>query len=100
MSNPEYVTRLSHPDKGVLCYGCHYSYRASQMRAMIMVNNIAEFVCDVCMEGIDAYLASSVHKHKTFSAMQALMKRDDDIADEAGRLAFEQAEYQRTGIQH
>ena len=100
MSKPEYVTRLSHPDTGVLCYGCHYSYMASQMRAMIMVNDIAKFVCHVCMEGIDGYLASSVHKHKTFTAMQALMQRDEDKDNEASRLAFEQAEYQRTGIQH
>jgi len=48
------------------------------MRAMIMVNDDTKFVCDVCMEGIDGYLASSVHKHKTFTAMQALMQRDED----------------------
>ena len=100
MSRLPYVTRLSHPDQGVLCYGCHYSYMASQMQAMIMVKDTTMFVCPVCMEGIHGYLASSVHKHKTFSAMQALMQRDEDKDNEASRLAFEQAEYQRTGIQH
>lgn len=100
MSSPEYVTRLTHPDKEVLCYGCHYTHMVSEMRAMISVNNTVMFICDGCMEGMDGYLASSVHKHKTLVSRQALTQKEKDNDNEASRLAFEQAEYQRTGIQH